>query len=141
MPRKKNHWIAIGQDIYEQLTPELKREFADASDRYGEHYQDPIQGEMYMGDFTGDNFFGGGHCDLFDFAGLSENYGEFDLLNDVKVYIRMLDPRDFKKGVIPVTAFMKEFGDIAGVEKYFIGLANKIGKPEQLFINGRRIRI
>ena len=85
-----------------------------------------------MGEFTGDDFFS---CasDLMDFAGLGdEYYGEYDRLKGVNVFIKADYEKDF---------FIKdEFGDFKGLKKYFYDLAEEIGKPEQVFLNGRQLR-
>ena len=118
---EKNVDLAISQQIYDQLSPDERKKFSDESQRYGEHYIDPKYGEMYPGDFTGDNYFS---CmpDVFDFAGLDDYYGEYERLKDVNVYVRT-----FKK-------FSKE--DM----KYWYGLAEKVGNLAAVFVNGRQIK-
>ena len=118
---EKNVDLSISQQIYDQLSPAERKKFRDDSDMYGEFYKDPDQGEMYPGEFTGNNYFS---CmsDVFDFAGLEDYDGEYEKLDDVKVYART-----FKK-------FTKE--DM----KYWYGLAEKADNLAAVFVNGRQIK-
>ena len=86
----KSVMLILGKDVFNTISKVSteRYKFKDISAAYGEHYQDDRQGEMYMGDFTGDDVFPD-ITDLWKFAGIDEDkWGEFDLLEDVEVYIR-----------------------------------------------------
>ena len=86
----KSVMLILGKDVFNTISKVSteRYKFKDISAAYGEHYQDDRQGEMYMGDFTGDDVFPD-ITDLWKFAGIDEDrWGEYDLLEDVEVYIR-----------------------------------------------------
>ncbi len=86
----KTVMLILGKDVFNTISKVSteRYKFTDLSSKYGENYQDDRQGEMYMGNFTGDDVFPD-MTDLWKFAGIDEDrWGEFDLLNDVEVYVR-----------------------------------------------------
>ena len=81
--------LILGKDVFNTISKVSteRYKFKDISADYGESYNNGGE-EMYMGDFTGDDVFPD-ITDLWKFAGIDEDrWGEFDLLNDVEVYVR-----------------------------------------------------
>ncbi len=78
--------LILGKDVFNTISKVSteRYKFVDCSSRYGELYNN----KMPMADFTGDDVFPD-ITDLWKFAGIDEDrWGEYDLLEDVEVYIR-----------------------------------------------------
>ena len=82
----KSVMLILGKDVFNTISKVSteRYKFVDCSSNYGELYKN----QMSMADFTGDDVFPD-ITDLWKFAGIDEDrWGEYDLLEDVEVYIR-----------------------------------------------------